>query len=65
MTEWIKVADKKPSKEGHMNHVVWNGRYKMIASLFGSPSGNKWFHDYHEKQIVGVTHYIELPDDPT
>lgn len=63
MSTWRKVVDCLPDQTAHDKFVVWNGRWRALASWLMTADGPR-FCDYTGTPIKGVTHWFEHDEVP-
>lgn len=69
MGEWISVNDRMPEPyrevlvevDGH-RRPNWRNNYNLVAYI--ADSGQWWEERHNIEEIIGVTHWIELPEPP-
>lgn len=61
--QWVVMAERTPSVTAHQEFVVWNGRWRVLASWLMTKNG-LCFCDYMDRPIKGVTHWLQHEPPP-
>lgn len=56
--KWVKLVEQAPASTNHDKFVVWNGRWRALASWLMTKNG-LCFCDHNGTPLKGVTHWLE------
>ena len=63
MSEWIKCSDRLPVTNGE-EIVCWNGKWSRVGCYINSLKHGVTFFSPHDERLIGVTHWMPLPEPP-
>ena len=69
MNEWVKLKDRMPDAyvevlvevDGHRG-PSWRNNHMLVAYM--GHDGHFWEERHKDKELIGVTHWMPLPEPP-